>query len=72
MDIGRYIAGNLIRGYQTWLRPAFPPACRFIPSCSTYALEAVEKYGVWRGLWLALRRLARCHPYHPGGFDPVP
>ncbi|MCX5736047.1 MAG: membrane protein insertion efficiency factor YidD [candidate division NC10 bacterium] len=62
----------MIRGYQRWIAPAFPPACRFTPSCSAYALEAVERYGLCRGLWLSVRRLLRCHPYHPGGFDPVP
>ncbi len=61
-----------IRGYQRFLSPYLPPSCRFYPSCSQYALEAVSKYGAIRGLWLALRRLLRCHPFHPGGFDPVP
>jgi hypothetical protein len=63
---------GVFRAYQRWIRPAFPPACRFAPSCSAYAVEAVERYGVWRGSWLAIRRLLRCHPYHPGGLDPVP
>ena len=62
----------LIRGYQRVLSPALPPSCRFHPSCSQYALEAVGRYGALRGAWLAARRLARCHPFHPGGFDPVP
>jgi putative membrane protein insertion efficiency factor len=62
----------LIRAYQRWLSPALPPSCRFHPSCSQYALEAVTRYGALRGSWLAVRRLARCHPFHPGGFDPVP
>jgi uncharacterized protein len=61
-----------IRAYQRWVSPAISPSCRFAPSCSTYAAQAVERHGVGRGLWLALRRLARCHPYHPGGWDPVP
>lgn len=61
-----------IRGYRRWLAPALPPACRFVPSCSAYALEAVERYGIIRGLGLAVWRLLRCHPYHPGGLDPVP
>ena len=63
---------SLIRGYQRFISPALPPACRFTPSCSQYALEAVARYGIVRGGWLALRRLARCHPFHPGGPDPVP
>ncbi|HEX6617000.1 MAG TPA: membrane protein insertion efficiency factor YidD [Gemmatimonadales bacterium] len=62
----------LIRGYQRFLSPALPRACRFHPSCSQYALEAVTRHGALRGGWLALRRLSRCHPFHPGGFDPVP
>jgi hypothetical protein len=63
---------SLIRGYQRFVSPALPPACRFTPSCSQYALEAVTRYGVARGGWLTVRRLARCHPFHRGGFDPVP
>ncbi len=61
----------LIRLYRRWLSPLLPPRCRFYPTCSQYALEAVERYGALRGCWLALRRLLRCHPFHPGGFDPV-
>jgi putative membrane protein insertion efficiency factor len=60
----------LIRVYQRW--SAFtPPVCRFQPTCSQYTLEAIEKHGVARGLWCGLRRLCRCHPFHPGGYDPV-
>lgn len=62
----------LIRAYQYTLRPMLGSNCRFYPSCSDYAREAIEKHGALRGLWLAVRRVARCHPYHPGGFDPVP
>ncbi|MBL8985684.1 MAG: membrane protein insertion efficiency factor YidD [Gemmatimonadetes bacterium] len=62
----------LIRGYQRFISPAFPPRCRFSPSCSQYTLEAVERYGLVRGSWMGLKRIARCHPFHPGGFDPVP
>jgi len=62
----------LIRGYQYLLRPMLGNSCRFYPSCSDYAREAIERHGVWRGVWLAVKRVGRCHPYHPGGFDPVP
>ncbi|NOT08532.1 MAG: membrane protein insertion efficiency factor YidD [Gemmatimonadales bacterium] len=62
----------LIRGYQRVLSPALPPSCRFRPTCSQYTLEAVERYGVLRGGWMGARRIARCHPFNPGGFDPVP
>ncbi|HEX7337035.1 MAG TPA: membrane protein insertion efficiency factor YidD [Gemmatimonadales bacterium] len=68
---GRALA-SLIRGYQKVISPALPPNCRFHPSCSQYALEAVTRYGALKGGWLAARRLVRCHPFHPGGFDPVP
>ena len=64
---------GLIRFYQRYISPAFPPRCRFIPTCSKYALEAVEKYGAWRGGALALRRFLRCHPFYKGDmYDPVP
>jgi len=62
----------LIRAYQRLISPLLGPRCRFYPSCSQYALEAVNMHGAARGSWLALRRLARCHPFHPGGYDPVP
>jgi putative membrane protein insertion efficiency factor len=62
----------LIRGYQYALRPMLGANCRFHPSCSDYAREALERHGALKGTWLALRRIARCHPYHSGGFDPVP
>lgn len=62
----------LVRGYQYLFRPMLGSNCRFAPSCSDYALEAIGKYGALKGSWLALRRIARCHPYHPGGYDPVP
>ena len=62
----------LIRAYQYALRPMLGSNCRFYPSCSDYAREAIERHGVLRGVWLAVKRVARCHPYHPGGFDPVP
>ncbi|HAA02677.1 MAG TPA: membrane protein insertion efficiency factor YidD [Syntrophobacteraceae bacterium] len=62
----------MMRAYQVFLSPFLGNHCRFYPSCSSYAITAVEIHGVGTGLWLALRRLLRCHPWHPGGFDPVP
>ena len=61
-----------VRAYQYALRPMLGANCRFYPSCSDYAREAIERHGALHGSWLATRRLCRCHPYHPGGFDPVP
>jgi putative membrane protein insertion efficiency factor len=61
-----------IRGYQKFISPGLPPSCRFTPSCSQYALEAVSKYGAVKGTWLAARRLVRCHPFNSGGYDPIP
>ncbi len=68
----RHLLALLIRFYQWTVSPMVGPACRFYPSCSQYALEAVTRFGVLRGGALAVARLARCHPWHPGGFDPVP
>jgi uncharacterized protein len=62
----------LIRLYQKFISPGLPPNCRFAPSCSQYTLEAVQRYGALKGTWLGARRILRCHPWHPGGFDPVP
>jgi len=67
-----HLALWLIRAYQLLISPLIPNCCRFAPSCSHYAAEALRRYGLRRGLWLSLRRLARCHPFHPGGWDPVP
>jgi putative membrane protein insertion efficiency factor len=61
-----------VRAYQLLLSPLLPPSCRFYPSCSAYAVTALERHGAARGSWLTARRLARCHPFHPGGLDPVP
>jgi putative membrane protein insertion efficiency factor len=62
----------VLRAYQYALRPLLGANCRFYPSCSDYSQEAIERYGAARGSWLAVRRIARCHPYHAGGYDPVP
>lgn len=61
-----------IRAYQRFVSPMLPPSCRFTPSCSAYAVEAIRVHGAARGVWLAARRLGRCHPFNPGGYDPVP
>ena len=62
----------LIRAYQYLLRPMLGAHCRFAPSCSDYAQEAIVRHGAFKGVWLTVRRVLRCHPYHPGGYDPVP
>jgi putative membrane protein insertion efficiency factor len=69
--VGRVLTA-LVRGYQLVASPLMPAACRFHPSCSAYAIEAIERHGAARGSWLAARRILRCHPFHRGGFDPVP
>jgi len=63
---------GLIRGYQLLISPVLGPSCRYLPSCSDYAAEAIERHGALAGMWLALRRLARCHPWGGSGYDPVP
>lgn len=62
----------LIQFYRRWISPLIPPSCRFYPTCSGYALEAFETKGVLTGSWLTLKRMSKCHPFHPGGYDPVP
>ena len=68
----RSLALNAIRVYQLTLSQINPPACRYVPSCSQYGYEAISRYGVPRGCWLALKRIARCNPFQSGGYDPVP
>ncbi|MCK6526650.1 membrane protein insertion efficiency factor YidD [Myxococcota bacterium] len=68
----KWLALRFIRFYQRAISPLLPPACRFLPTCSEYAAEAIERFGPLRGGWLAIKRLGRCHPFHPGGHDPVP
>jgi len=61
----------IIRGYQKFISPLFLPACRFYPTCSTYCIQALEKYGAVRGGFLGIKRILKCHPFHPGGYDPL-
>jgi uncharacterized protein len=68
----RRVVLSIIRGYQRFLSPLLGSNCRYYPTCSHYAYQAIEKYGLRKGGWMGLRRIARCHPWHPGGFDPVP
>jgi putative membrane protein insertion efficiency factor len=67
----RALVTGSLRIYKRWISPLLPSSCRFHPTCSEYMLQAVESYGVARGVWMGVRRLARCHPFHQGGFDPV-
>jgi putative membrane protein insertion efficiency factor len=68
----KYLVLGLIRLWQMTFSKVLPPSCRFEPSCSKYGYEAVSRYGALRGGWLAVKRVARCQPFHPGGYDPVP
>ncbi len=70
--VPRKVLRSFVRFYQVAISPGLPPSCRFTPSCSQYAIEALDRHGAIRGSWLAVRRLARCHPWNPGGVDPVP
>ncbi|WP_301107621.1 membrane protein insertion efficiency factor YidD [Sporosarcina sp.] len=63
---------SIIRFYQKFISPLTPPSCRFYPTCSHYGVEAIETHGAIKGSWLAVRRILKCHPFHEGGFDPVP
>ena len=71
-SVPKHAAVFLIRLYQRFLSPLLRPTCRFTPTCSNYAVGAIEKYGIVHGGWLALKRIGRCHPWNPGGYDPVP
>jgi putative membrane protein insertion efficiency factor len=66
------IALGLIKLYQVTLSQVIPPSCRFAPTCSQYTYEAIMKYGIFKGIGMGVRRISRCHPFHPGGYDPVP
>ncbi len=68
----KYIVAFAIRLYKKLISPLFPPSCRFYPTCSSYAEEAILRFGIVKGGWLSVKRVAKCHPWHPGGFDPVP
>lgn len=70
-DFSKFVVLWLLRGYKFAISPMFPPACRYVPTCSEYAMEAVERYGVLRGGWMAFWRVMRCHPFVRGGYDPV-
>lgn len=63
---------GIIRFYQKWISPATPPSCRFYPTCSHYGLEALQTHGALKGAYLTTKRILKCHPFHPGGYDPVP
>lgn len=62
---------GIVKGYQKFISPLFPPTCRFYPTCSSYFIQAVEKYGVIKGSFLGLKRILKCHPFNPGGYDPL-
>lgn len=68
----KHVALFLIRFYQKLISPLFPPSCRFTPTCSQYGYEAIQKYGIFKGGWMTVKRVSRCHPFTPGGYDPVP
>lgn len=72
MGIAATLLRGLVRGYQLVISPMKPPSCRFHPTCSAYAMEVLASHGAWRGTWLTLKRLGKCHPFHPGGYDPPP
>lgn len=69
--IAKFLMGA-VRFYQRFISPTMPPSCRYYPTCSEYTLQAIAKYGALKGTWLGIKRISRCHPFHPGGYDPVP
>ncbi len=68
----KYICIKMIKGYQKYISPGLPPRCRFYPTCSSYSIEAFEKYGFIKGLYLSVKRILKCNPFFKGGYDPVP
>ncbi len=72
MNPGKKTAMAMIRLYQRTISVAAPPSCRFLPTCSEYTREAIDRYGIAKGTWLGVKRISRCHPFNPGGYDPVP
>lgn len=68
----KYILILLIQFYRNFISPLFPPSCRFQPTCSQYCLEAIQEFGSLRGSYLGIKRILKCHPFHPGGYDPIP
>ena len=71
-NVIKLVLKTLIRGYQLLISPLLPATCRYTPTCSSYALTAIERFGPWHGGWLAIKRIVRCNPWHAGGYDPVP
>lgn len=67
----KFIILKIIKFYQDYISPLLPKSCRYYPTCSTYTVTAIEKYGIIKGSWMGLKRILRCHPFHPGGYDPV-
>ncbi|KPP98422.1 MAG: membrane protein insertion efficiency factor YidD [Bacteroidetes bacterium HLUCCA01] len=68
----KFVLKALVRAYQLMISPYFPPSCRYTPTCSHYAIQALDKHGALKGSWLAIKRIGRCHPWSDGGYDPVP